>query len=143
MKTIRIATRKSPLALWQADWVKSKLEDASLQAELVSIETRGDQILDKEIAKIGSKGVFTEELEQMLIDGEVDIAVHSGKDMPAELPEGFDILSLGERHEANDVLVAMRQVDIKTNLKIGTSSTRRVAQLAKFYPQFETESIRG
>ncbi len=143
MKTIRIATRKSKLALWQAEWVKSKLEESGLSAELVTIETKGDKILDRTISKIGSKGVFTEELEEMLATGEVDIAVHSAKDLSSTMPEGFEIISVGERSSVNDVLISNEEIDLAAPLKVGTASTRRVAQLAKFYPNFETVPIRG
>lgn len=143
MKTIRIATRKSPLALWQANWVKDQLESSGLSAELVGVETKGDQILNSAIAEIGSKGVFTEELEELLSKGEVDIAVHSAKDLPSDLPEGFEIISIGPRHEINDVLVSQDSINLEETLTIGTSSTRRIAQLGCFFPHLKTVPVRG
>lgn len=143
MKTIRIATRKSQLALYQAEWVKYKLEEAGLTAELVPIETKGDKQLDTAISKIGSKGVFTEELEEMLKNGEVDIAVHSAKDLSSELPEGFDIISIGEREEASDVVVSLKEINLNEPMTLGTSSTRRIAQLGCHYPEVETITVRG
>jgi hydroxymethylbilane synthase len=143
MKTLRIATRKSALALWQAEWVKARLEAAGQPCELVTLETIGDKKLDTTIAKIGSKGVFTEELEALLELKEVELAVHSAKDLASELPEGFEIIAFGPREEVNDVLVSHKEIDITKPQLIGTSSTRRVAQLARYYPQFSTTPVRG
>jgi hydroxymethylbilane synthase len=143
MSVLRIATRKSPLALWQAEWVKARLEAAGHRCELVSLETLGDKKLDVTISKIGSKGVFTEELEALLEMGEVDLAVHSAKDLASELPEGFELIAFGPREDVHDVLVSHKEIDIAEPLLIGTSSTRRVAQLAKYYPHFKTTPIRG
>ena len=143
MKTIRIATRKSKLALWQANWVKDQLEKASIPSELILTETIGDKKLDTTIAKIGSKGVFTQELEDQLANGSVDIAVHSAKDLSATLPEGFEIIAFGPREQVADVLVSTKEISLDQPLTIGTSSTRRIAQLAKYYPQFHCTPIRG
>lgn len=143
MSSLRIATRKSALALWQAEWVKSRLEAHGFECELVMLETIGDKKLDTTIAKIGSKGVFTEELESLLEMGEVELAVHSAKDLASELPEGFELIAFGPREDVHDVLVSHTDIDISKPLLIGTSSTRRVAQLAKYYPQFSTTPVRG
>jgi len=143
MKTLRIATRKSALALWQAEWVNARLEAAGHPCELVTLETIGDKKLDTTIAKIGSKGVFTEELEALLALKEVELAVHSAKDLASELPVGFEIIAFGPREKVNDVLVSHNEIDISQRLLIGTSSTRRVAQLARYYPQFSTTPVRG
>lgn len=143
MSVLRIATRKSALALWQAEWVKSQLEANGLACELVMLETIGDKKLDTTIAKIGSKGVFTEELEALLQIGEVELAVHSAKDLASELPEGFELIAFGPREDVHDVLVSHKEIDVNQPLLIGTSSTRRVAQLAKYYPQFSTTPVRG
>ena len=143
MKIIRIATRKSPLALWQANRVKEQLEEADLRAELVEVETEGDRKLETSISEIGSKGVFTQELEALLSSGEVDIAVHSAKDLQSDLPEGFDIISIGEREGVNDVLVSTSEIDLSSEVVIGTSSTRRVAQFGHHYPHIKTTSVRG
>ena len=143
MKTIRIATRKSKLALWQANWIKDQLEGAGLPCKLVLIETIGDKKLDTSISKIGSKGVFTQELEEQLANGSVDIAVHSAKDLTSILPEEFDILAFGPTEHVADVLVSTKNISLEESLKIGTSSTRRVAQLAKYFPHFSCTPIRG
>jgi hydroxymethylbilane synthase len=143
MKPIRIGTRKSPLALWQAHWVMEKLQSAGLPCELVPMETIGDKKLDTSIAKIGSKGVFTAELEEKLEKGELDIAVHSAKDLASSLPEGFEILAFGERENPSDVLVSTRKLDLNEHLVLGTSSTRRVAQLARHYSHIRTVAVRG
>ncbi len=144
MKPIRIVTRKSKLALWQAEYVASKLQSAGLATELVTMETIGDKILDVTIAKIGSKGVFTEELEQALAAGEADIAVHSAKDMQSILPEGFKLIAFTEREQMHDVLVSHRpDVALGQQIVIGTSSTRRTALLKHFYPAATTVSVRG
>lgn len=144
---IKIGTRRSKLALWQAEFVKDKLEQNGINATLVPIETKGDKVLDVSISKIGSKGVFTEELEEMLQNGEVDIAVHSAKDLPSELPPGFEILAFSSREKENDVVVShdqrYRLDHDQVAFKIGTSSTRRIATLAYHFPNVETVDIRG
>jgi hydroxymethylbilane synthase len=144
---IKIGTRRSKLALWQAEFVKNKLEQNGINATLVPIETKGDKVLDVSISKIGSKGVFTEELEDMLKNSEVDIAVHSAKDLPSELPPGFEILAFSARERENDVVVSRdkqyRLDNEKAAFKIGTSSTRRIATLAYHFPKVETVDIRG
>lgn len=143
MKTLRIATRKSQLALWQAEWVQQRLEAAGFSCELVTIETIGDKKLDTTIAKIGSKGVFTEELEGLLALGEADLAVHSAKDMASTLPKGFQLIAFGPREDTHDVLVSHQSIDPSQPLLLGTASTRRVAQLARYYPHFSTTAVRG
>jgi hydroxymethylbilane synthase len=145
MQNIRIGTRSSKLALWQANHIASLLQRGGISSILVPIETQGDKVLDVSIAKIGSKGVFTEELEAYLLEGEVDIAVHSAKDMQSELPEEFEIIAFSEREMVNDVLVSEQpEIDLsQPGLILGTSSTRRVAQLKHFYPHIETVPVRG
>lgn len=142
---IRIGTRGSKLALWQAYHVQDLLEKNGAETEIVTIETKGDKILDVSISKIGSKGVFTEEIEEQLASGTIDIAVHSAKDMQSELPEGFELIAIGEREKASDVLISSnKHLDLNNaKLKIGTSSTRRIAFLKKYYPQVSTVPIRG
>jgi hydroxymethylbilane synthase len=143
---IRIGTRKSKLALWQANYVQRLLINEGVKTEIVEIETKGDKILDVTISKIGSKGVFTEEIEQQLATGEIDIAVHSAKDMQSELPVGFEILAFTEREKSNDVLVSHNkdlQLTPDASFTIGTSSTRRVAILKHYYPHIKTVDIRG
>lgn len=144
-KTIRIGTRGSKLALWQAEHVASLIKPSGYNTEVVIIETKGDKVLDVSIAKIGSKGVFTEELEAKLLDGSIDIAVHSAKDLSSDLPEELEIIAFTEREIVNDVLVSTnKNINLKTDkLKIGTSSTRRVAFLNHFFPSTEPVSVRG
>lgn len=143
---IRIGTRGSKLALWQAYHVEDKLKAAGFDTEIVTIETKGDKILDVSIAKIGSKGVFTEEIEDKLATGQIDIAVHSAKDMQSVLPEDFSLIAFMEREKANDVIIS-KKYDLAINKEsafvLGTSSTRRVATLKRYYPNITTVSVRG
>lgn len=141
---VKIGTRGSKLALWQAYHVEELLQKAGLSTVIVIIDTKGDQILDVSIAKIGSKGVFTQELEDQLVDGRIDIAVHSAKDMQSNLPEGFEIIAFTEREKENDVLVSHdKSISLKKNIVLGTSSTRRVSTLKHFYPHVKTVEVRG
>ena len=143
-KTIRIGTRGSKLALWQAEYVASLIKPSGYTTEIIPIETRGDKILDVSIAKIGSKGVFTEEIEAKLLDGSIDIAVHSAKDLSSDIPEELELVAFTERELVNDVVISDKKINITSDkLKIGTSSTRRVAFLKHFYPNAEAVSIRG
>lgn len=143
MKKIRIGSRKSPLALWQAEFIKKQLEDAGLPCVLELMETKGDKVQKVSISKIGSKGVFTEELEEKLESGEIDIAVHSAKDMASRLNPGFELIAFTEREKANDVLVSDRNVSLKDSIVVGTSSTRRVSTLKHFYPHIQIVDMRG
>ncbi len=142
---IKIGTRGSKLAMWQAHYVEQRLQQAGADTEIIPIETKGDKILDVTIAKIGSKGVFTEEIEEQLASGAIDIAVHSAKDMQSELPEGFELIAFGEREPVNDVLIAPGAgINLDDpQLVIGTSSTRRIAFLKKHYPHISTVPVRG
>lgn len=144
-KTIRIGTRGSKLALWQAHHVADLIKPSGYTTEIVPIETRGDKILDVSISKIGSKGVFTEEIEEKLLDGTIDIAVHSAKDIASEIPDELELIAFTEREIVNDVVLSFdKNFSLKNdNIKIGTSSTRRVAFLKHFYPQATTVSVRG
>jgi len=147
MEPIKIGTRGSKLALYQAYHVADLLKNTGLDSEIVIIETKGDKVLDVSIAKIGSKGVFTEELEDQLADGRIDIAVHSAKDMQSSLPQGFEIIAFTEREKVNDIILSHRKdIDYKNSdlpLLLGTSSTRRVATLKHFYPHIKTVEVRG
>ena len=144
---ITIGTRKSKLAMWQTNAVVAQLAEAGIESQISSMETKGDKILDVSIAKIGSKGVFTEELEVQLATGVTDIAVHSAKDMQSQLPEGFELIAFTVREKANDVLLSDDQaVDIEDSsrkIRIGTSSVRRRAFLAQYYPHVEAVEMRG
>jgi len=143
---IKIGTRSSKLALWQAYHIQDLLIQHGLAAQIITIETKGDMILDVTLAKIGSKGVFTEELEQALRDGTIDIAVHSAKDLPSSLPHDLEIISFTNREKSNDVLVSLKpdlHLDEIATFVIGTSSTRRNALLKHYYPQVKTTDMRG
>src|SRR5687768_16296862 len=104
--TMRIGTRASELALWQAEHVAELIRASGCRTEIIPMETKGDKILDVSIAKIGSKGVFTEEIEEKLLDGSIDIAVHSAKDLASDLHEDLELLAFTEREQVNDVLVS-------------------------------------
>ncbi|HBH27692.1 MAG: hydroxymethylbilane synthase [Desulfofustis sp. PB-SRB1] len=147
MTTIRIGSRKSKLAMWQSEFVAGLLNEQGVDTVIDAIETRGDQILDRSIAKIGSKGVFTEELEEQLAGGVTDIAVHSAKDMQSQLPEGFELIAFSLREQCHDVLVGSEtggRVDLAARpMRIGTSSVRRAALLKRVYPHIEVTPMRG
>jgi hydroxymethylbilane synthase len=147
MTTITIGSRKSQLAMWQTYYVEEKLKAAGIETKIITMETKGDKILNTSIAKIGSKGVFTEELEDKLADGTLDIAVHSAKDMPSLLPKGFELIAFTDREKANDVVLshkpALSLADTGKKIVLGTSSVRRRALLALHYPHIETVDIRG
>jgi hydroxymethylbilane synthase len=144
-ETIRIGTRGSKLALWQAEHVAALLRPSGFRTEIVPIETKGDKNLDVTIAKIGGKGVFTEEIEDKLLTGSIDIAVHSAKDLASSLPDELELIAFTEREIVNDVVVSMdRHFRLKNeNITIGSSSTRRVAFVRHFYPDAKTVSVRG
>jgi hydroxymethylbilane synthase len=144
-QTIRIGTRGSKLALWQANYVADLIKPSGFRTEIVPIETKGDKILDVSIAKIGSKGVFTEEIEDKLLQGSIDIAVHSAKDLSSFIPDELELIAFTERETVNDVVISNRKnLTLKDeDITIGTSSTRRVAFVKHFFPQAKTVSIRG
>jgi hydroxymethylbilane synthase len=145
-KVIRIGTRGSKLALWQAEAAAEKLQAAGLKTELVIISTKGDQVLDKSLDKIGSKGVFTEELEVSLRQGEVEIAVHSAKDVQSTIPSDLELIAFMEREQVNDVILSFNpdfKLERESSAVIGTSSTRRKALLKKYYPNVTTAESRG
>lgn len=147
-KTIRIGTRGSQLALYQAEKVKSTLENIfpDLQVELEIIKTKGDKILDVALSKIGDKGLFTKEIENALIDGSVDLAVHSLKDLPTKLPEGLKLGAVLERGEFRDALVSKngkKLSELKAGDVVATSSLRRIAGLLKINNQITIKDIRG
>lgn len=147
-KTIKIGTRGSKLALWQANWVKSALNarNISIAVELVPIKTRGDKILDVPLAKVGGKGLFVKEIEDALLNGHIDLAVHSMKDMPSEIPDGLCIGAIPEREIPQDVLISKKGLmlhDLKPGARIGTSSIRRSAQLLHARPDLVILPLRG
>ncbi|HEY3452141.1 MAG TPA: hydroxymethylbilane synthase [Myxococcales bacterium] len=145
---LRIGTRRSPLALWQAHHVTALLKgrEAGLEVELVEIVTKGDKILDSPLAKVGGKGLFVKEIEEQLLSGAVDLAVHSLKDMPAELPEGLVLAAVPPREDPRDAFVSSRHKrleDLPKGAKVGTSSLRRASQLKAWRRDLEIVSIRG
>ncbi|MCG6860330.1 MAG: hydroxymethylbilane synthase [Chromatiaceae bacterium] len=145
---IRIATRRSPLALWQAKHVAHALRRAhtGLVVEIVGMRTRGDKILDAPLAKIGGKGLFVKELEEGILDGRADIAVHSMKDVPVDLPDGLHLAVILEREDPRDAFVSNRYgklSDLPRGSCVGTSSLRRACQLAERRPDLQIEPLRG
>ena len=145
---VRIATRGSKLALWQANHVKAGLEKANpgLEVELLVLKTKGDKILDVALAKVGGKGLFVKEIEEALLDGRADIAVHSMKDVPTELPPELELAATDRREDVRDALFTREASgldDLPEGARIGTSSLRRQAQLLHHRPDFEIVSIRG
>ncbi len=145
---LRIATRKSPLAMWQAEFVRDRLIEAhpGLTVEIIGMSTQGDRILDVPLAKIGGKGLFTKELEARMLAGEADLAVHSLKDVPMQLPEGFALGAVLERHAPTDAFVSNRFEhfdDLPTGAVVGTSSLRRKAQLMARRPDLVIRDLRG
>lgn len=141
---IKIATRKSKLALWQTYHIQDLLQSQGIETEIITFDTKGDQILDRSLSKIGSKGVFTQELEAALLSGEVDIAVHSAKDMQSDLGDELEIIAFTEREIVNDVIAGFdSSKTIDKDIVVGTSSTRRVAFLKHFYPNAEIVDMRG
>lgn len=144
----KIGTRKSALALFQANWVKDRIEELypGIEIELVKIVTGGDKILDSPLAKIGGKGLFVKEIEEALLSGEIDIAVHSMKDMPVIIPEGLVIAAVPQREDPYDALIS-RNGDLLIHLtegaKVGTSSLRRSVQIKMQRPDLDVQVLRG
>ena len=148
MKILKIATRQSPLALRQAEHIRARLEalHADLKVELVTFVTQGDKILDTPLAKIGGKGLFVKELEEALLDGRADLAVHSMKDVPMALPEGLTLAVICEREDPLDAFVSNTYnsfAELPHGAKVGTSSLRRKCQILKQRPDLEIIDLRG
>ncbi len=148
VRTLRIATRKSPLALWQANFVKAQLEaiHPDLQVELVPMSTQGDKILDTPLAKVGGKGLFVKELETAMLEGRADIAVHSMKDVPVEFPEGLGLHTICEREDPRDAFVSNHFSTLEAlplGAVVGTSSLRRQCQLRASRPDLVIRDLRG
>jgi len=146
--TLRIATRKSPLALWQAEHVAERLRQAhpGLKVELIGMITRGDRILDSPLAKVGGKGLFVKELEQGLLEGRADLAVHSVKDVPVDFPAGLGLPAILAREDPRDAFVSRQYSHpdaLPADARIGTSSLRRQCQLAARHPGWAIRSLRG
>ncbi len=146
--TIRIATRKSPLAMWQAEHVADALRSAhpGLEVEILGMSTQGDKILDTPLAKIGGKGLFVKELEARMLEGDADIAVHSMKDVPVDLPDGLHLAVIMAREDPRDAFVSNDYAaldELPEGAVVGTSSLRRQCQLADRRPDLEIKSLRG
>ena len=146
---LRIGTRASQLALWQANWVKDQLEQRhpGLEVTLTKIKTQGDKILDVPLAMVGGKGLFVKEIEEAMLRDEIDIAVHSMKDVPTIFPKGLSLRCITEREDPRDIVVLRPGVaswkDLQQGARIGTSSLRRKAQLLHVRPDFQMIDIRG
>ncbi|MEP6825490.1 MAG: hydroxymethylbilane synthase, partial [Ramlibacter sp.] len=146
MSKLVIATRESRLALWQAEHVKALLEPLGHEVSLLGMTTLGDQILDRSLSKVGGKGLFVKELEVALDEGRADLAVHSLKDVPMELPDGFVLACVMEREDPRDALVSGRYASLDAlphGAVVGTSSLRRVVLLRALRPDLKIEPLRG
>ncbi len=148
MKEIKIATRKSILALWQSEHIKARIEaqHKGIKVELVGMKTKGDVILDTPLAKIGGKGLFTKELEDSMLKGETDIAVHSLKDVPVVFPEGLKLAAICSREDTRDAMISEKFAkfsDLPRGARVGTTSLRRKMQLLIMRPDLEIISLRG
>lgn len=148
-KLLKLGTRKSELALWQANHIRDRLLDRwgdSIEIELVKIVTEGDRILDRPLAQVGGKGLFVNGIEERLLSGEIDFAVHSMKDLPSQLPDALHIAAMPERADPRDALVGPEGVclaELPAGTRVGTSSLRRSALLKRLNPGLEVVSIRG
>jgi hydroxymethylbilane synthase len=138
-----IASRGSQLALWQAHWVQEQLTVLGYPSRIEIIKTTGDRITDVPLAQVGAKGLFTKEIEEALLEGRADLAVHSLKDLPTALPAGLVLAAIPEREDARDVLVGRRLADLPLGAKLGTSSLRRAAQLRNVRTDLRIEPVRG
>ena len=143
---IKIGTRGSQLAIWQANFIASKLAEKNIDVEIVKVQTQGDKILDAPLAKIGGKGLFTKELERQLSDGKINIAVHSLKDVPTELDDAFKIAAITKRENPFDAFVSNKFSnfdELPEGAVIGTSSLRRAAQILMLRPDLQIKNLRG
>jgi hydroxymethylbilane synthase len=140
---LAIGSRGSQLALWQANYTKERLEARGVECRIEIIHTKGDKITDVPLSKVGGKGLFTKEIEEALLDGRIDLAVHSMKDLPTELPPGLAVAAIPQRADPLDAIVGGKLRDLKYNARVGTSSLRRIAQLRRIRPDLDIQSIRG
>ena len=146
MKAITIGTRGIVLALWQANFIKDELAKMGVESHLQIIKTTGDKILDAPLAKIGGKGLFTKELEDRLLNGDIDLAVHSLKDVPVILPSGLQLAAITRREDVRDCFLSDRFTGIESlpqGAKVGTTSLRRAMQIKAIRADLETLSLRG
>lgn len=147
-KKLVIATRESQLALWQAEHVKARLMalHPGLEVELLGMTTQGDQILDSPLSRIGGKGLFVKELETAMAEGRADLAVHSIKDVPMDLPEGFELAAISQREDPRDAFISRKYgslAELPSGARVGTSSLRRQVQLRAVYPTLDVDTLRG
>jgi len=140
---LTIGSRGSQLALWQAHWIKARIEGMGVVCRLEIIHTTGDKITDVALSKVGTKGLFTKEIEEALLSGAIDLAVHSLKDMPTDLPAGLILAAIPEREDPRDALIGKKLKELPAGARVGTSSLRRSAQLKAIRPDLEIENIRG
>jgi len=140
---LTIGSRGSQLALWQARWIQSRLEDLGETCRIEIIHTTGDKVTGVPLSKVGTKGLFTKEIEEALLAGSIDLAVHSLKDMPTNLPPGLTLAAIPEREDPRDALIGRRLSDLPQRARVGTSSLRRAAQLRALLPDLQIENIRG
>src|SRR5260370_4460908 len=140
---LTIGSRGSQLALWQAHWVKERIEDLGEECRIEIIHTTGDKITDVALSKVGTKGLFTKEIEEALLAGAIDLAVHSLKDMPTELPDGLTLAAIPARDDPRDAMVGAKLSALKPGARVGTSSLRRAAQIRAIRSDLQIENIRG
>ncbi len=144
---LKVGTRGSKLALWQAEWVRAALQRAGVAVELRIIETRGDAEVDRPLHELEGKGFFTKEIEEALLDGRIDVAVHSLKDLPTTLPPGLALAAVPKRANAGEVLITRDRIAslaaLPAGAKVGTSSLRRVAQVLHLRPDLAVVPLRG
>jgi hydroxymethylbilane synthase len=140
---LTVGSRGSQLALWQARWIQTRLQSFGIESRLEIIHTTGDKITDVALSKVGTKGLFTKEIEEALLAGSIDLAVHSLKDMPTDLPDGLILAAIPEREDPRDALVGGRLADLAPGARVGTSSLRRAAQLRATRPDLEILDVRG
>src|SRR4051794_30527397 len=126
-----IGSRGSQLALWQARWVSSRLAASGVESRIEIIKTTGDKVTSVPLANVGGKGLFTKEIEDALLAGQVDLAVHSLKDLPTEVPEGLEITAIPEREDPRDAMVGSTLAGLRRGAKVGTSSLRRTSQIRR------------
>src|SRR5579862_2833251 len=138
-----IGSRGSQLALWQARWIEARLAALGFESRIEIIKTTGDRVTNVPLSSVGGKGLFTKEIEEALLAREVDLAVHSLKDLPTEIPAGLQITAIPDREDPRDAMVGSRLADLPQGAKVGTSSLRRSAQLRRLRPDLLIESIRG
>src|SRR6266404_1697195 len=138
-----IGSRGSQLALWQARWVQGRLASLGIETRIEIIKTTGDRVTSVPLSSVGGKGLFTKEIEDALLARQVDLAVHSLKDLPTAIPAGLQITAIPEREDPRDAIVGRRLAELSQGAKVGTSSLRRSAQLRRMRPDLQVESVRG